>query len=211
METLNLQIGKVYSPQRIIKELKKFPDQDVKLQITISDNKKILNPKHLYHIDIDKLENLDLYYNGLSEYTSLKEIKEIRKQIKLKEIKKPKKNIKTKEIHVKINLIYIPCKNNFAYRLLMSKEIQEYIKKTKETKRGFLIETNDLDKHECKSSMGNATKCLNCVMSKNDMEEFKATPFIDRNNDYKGGKNRHYIRISYQGTVNKEEIKCEVE
>lgn len=207
METLNLVIGKVYSPERIIKEIEKF-GKNSRIQIGhayVKYNKTSSKPEHLYHLDIDKLKRL----------IELAELKERKFSEKLKEKvvkEKPSKKSKTSkteeiplEIHIKVLSIVNPCRQNFAYKLLMSDEIQKWLKESKKTKQGFLIEENDLDKHECKSSMGNATKCLNCVMSKNDLEEFKATKFVSREDK------KHYIKISYQGTVDKKEIECEVE
>ncbi len=203
IETLNLVIDKVYSPDRIIKEIEKF-GLNSRIEIghaVIADNKGTIKPYHDYYLNINKLKNLvELGKTKDKEFIEKLEEELRSKNTKPKEIAKIVSNLEKLKIHVKVLKIINPCQENFAYKLIMSNDVQESLK---DTTLDTLIDMNDLKKHEYTNrGVGAAVKCINCVLGKNGFADYKAR--------FHSENKKHYVLIQHIGEVcEKEECGCE--
>jgi hypothetical protein len=203
IETLNLIIGKVYSPERIIKEIEKFGDNS-RIEIGhafIADNKKLITPYHDYHLNTLKLKNL-IELGIQKDKEALEKLTEelIAKGTKPKEVKQIISNLGKLEIHVQVLSIVNPCQQNFAYKLIMSDDVQESLM---DTSADTLIDMNDLKKHEYTNrGVGAAVKCINCVLGKNGFADYKAR--------FHSEDKKHFVLIQHIGEVREnEECNCE--
>lgn len=106
------------------------------------------------------------------------------------------KNLKDTEL--KVLSIINPCEQNFAHKLIFSKETQENLKKIDAQKNlCYAIDMNDLIQAGYTfKTLSIAINCINCVFKKNEMT-FTASKYSEGKIDRK-----YFVKISYKAIDN---------
>lgn len=110
---------------------------------------------------------------------------------------------KLKDTELEVLSIVNPCKQNFAHKLIFSKETQENLKEIEEQKNlCYVINMNDLMQAGYTfKTLSIAINCINCVFKRNGMT-FTASKYSEGKIDKK-----HFVRISYREIDNTEQFK----
>lgn len=107
-----------------------------------------------------------------------------------------------KDTELKVISIINPCEQNFAYKLIMSKETQENLKKIESQKNlCYAFDMNDLMQAGYKfKGVKSAISCMNCVFKKNEL------PFISSSHSEGIIDKKHFVKISYKAIDNMTEL-----